>query len=285
MPYDIRRGGKGCKGGYEVVGPHGSHGCHPSRAKAIQQQRALYAAENAKKSNTPDFIKVDWKEGMIIRGMTFSGLVIGRVEHVMRDGMLGSPESDFKVEASTDDPALLVRIFEEEDGMLQETEYFVGVKSSSAEVTEDVQVKYDNSEDIQKMSLQDLDLKPTESMANNARRGLELRRKFGRGGTAVGVARARDLMNRTNLSPETVGRMYSFFSRHEVDKQGKDWDNTERPSNGKIAWLLWGGDSGYAWSKSKWAAIQRIRSQKSDGIWIDSPFTLQKYIDKTDFNL
>jgi hypothetical protein len=70
-------------------------------------------------------------------------------------------------------------------------------------------------------TLKDLDLKPTESMANNARRGLELRKEYGRGGTAVGVARARDLANRTNLSPETVVRMYSYFSRHEVDKKGK----------------------------------------------------------------
>jgi len=141
------------------------------------------------------------------------------------------------------------------------------------------------NDDMSKASMESLDLKPTESMANNAKRGLELRRKFGRGGTAVGVARARDLMNRNKLSPSTVLRMYSFFSRHEVDKQGKDFNNSERPSNGKIAWLLWGGDSGFAWAKSKRNAIMNIRSQKSDGIWIDSPFTLQKYIDKTDFDL
>jgi hypothetical protein len=129
---------------------------------------------------------------------------------------------------------------------------------------------------VEKRDVSDIDLKPTESMANNAKRGLELRAKFGRGGTAVGVARARDLSNRTNLSPETVARMYSFFSRHEVDKQGKDWDNAERPSNGKIAWLLWGGDSGYAWSKQKWEAIQNARASKSDETWKDSPFSFYK---------
>ena len=130
--------------------------------------------------------------------------------------------------------------------------------------------------EITKRDVSDIDLKPTESMASNAKRGLELRAKFGRGGTAVGVARARDLSNRTNLSPETVARMYSFFSRHEVDKQGKDWDNAERPSNGKIAWLLWGGDSGYAWSKQKWEAIQNARASKSDNTWTDSPFSFYK---------
>jgi hypothetical protein len=136
------------------------------------------------------------------------------------------------------------------------------------------------NDDMSKASMESLDLKPTESMANNAKRGLELRRKFGRGGTSVGVARARDLSNRKELSPDTVLRMYSFFSRHEVDKQGKDWDNSERPSNGKIAWLLWGGDSGYSWAKSKRNAIMRVRSQKSnDPTWYDSPFSLRKYLD------
>jgi hypothetical protein len=130
--------------------------------------------------------------------------------------------------------------------------------------------------EITKRDVSDIDLKPTESMASNAKRGLELRAKFGRGGTAVGVARARDLSNRTNLSPETVARMYSFFSRHEVDKQGKDWDNAERPSNGKIAWLLWGGDSGYAWATQKWEAIQNARASKLDDTWIDSPFSFYK---------
>ena len=52
MPYNIKPGGKGCKGGYEVVGGTGTkHGCHQTRDSAIQQQRALYAAEaDAKKS-------------------------------------------------------------------------------------------------------------------------------------------------------------------------------------------------------------------------------------------
>jgi hypothetical protein len=129
---------------------------------------------------------------------------------------------------------------------------------------------------IEKRDVSDIDLKPTDSMANNDKRGLELRAKFGRGGTAVGVARARDLTNRRDLSPETVARMYSFFSRHEVDKKGKDWDNAERPSNGKIAWLIWGGDSGYAWATQKWKAIQNARASKSDETWKDSPFSFYK---------
>jgi len=220
---------------------------------------------------------MDFKEGMIVRGSYSDGMVIGRIEHVMKDGMLGTPESKYKIEASQEDPALLVRIFEESDMGWEETQFFVGVKSSNAELAEDISMKSQLENDLEKASVESLDLRPTESMAANARRGLELRRKFGRGGTAVGVARARDLSNRKELSPETVARMYSFFSRHEVDKKGKDWNNSERPSNGKIAWLLWGGDSGYSWSRSKWNAIQRVRSQKS--VWTDSPLSFNKHID------
>lgn len=113
------------------------------------------------------------------------------------------------------------------------------------------------------MTLEDLNLVPSETMANNAKRGLKLRKKHKRGGTAVGVARARDIMNRKKLSPETVGRMFSFFSRHEVDKKGEGFNDPQKPSNGKIAWLLWGGDSGYAWAKSKWNAIQKIRNKST----------------------
>lgn len=76
-----------------------------------------------------------------------------------------------------------------------------------------------------------------------------LRDKFSRGGTEVGIARARDLKNRRTLTPETIMRMVSYFARHEVDKKGKDFYNQVRPSNGQIAWLLWGGDVGRAWAE------------------------------------
>jgi hypothetical protein len=92
---------------------------------------------------------------------------------------------------------------------------------------------------------------PTKAIARNAARGLELRRQFGRGGTEVGVARARDLKNQHHLSPTTFKRMYAYFARHDVDKRGKDWGNEENPSAGYIAWLLWGGDEGRAWTEEK----------------------------------
>lgn len=92
--------------------------------------------------------------------------------------------------------------------------------------------------------------KPNESMANAARRGLELRKKNnGKGGTAVGVARARDIANRKNLSLSTVKRMHSFFSRHAGNEKPKAGENRNK-DKGYISFLLWGGSPGKKWAKS-----------------------------------
>ena len=95
--------------------------------------------------------------------------------------------------------------------------------------------------------------KPTKGMIEEAARGLEWRREYNRGGTEVGVARARDISNGINLSDDTVKRMHSYFSRHEVDKKGQGFQPGEDgfPSAGRIAWALWGGDAGQVWAAAK----------------------------------
>lgn len=96
-----------------------------------------------------------------------------------------------------------------------------------------------------------IDFKPPKGAAEEAKRALAWRKEFGRGGTEVGVARARDLSNRKNLSPDTVKRMKAFFDRHASDKKAKGWRRGEEgyPSAGRIAHGLWGGDDGYSWAK------------------------------------
>jgi hypothetical protein len=67
----------------------------------------------------------------------------------------------------------------------------------------------------------------------------------GSGFTGVGRGRAHQLANGESVSLSTIKRMHSFFSRHRVDKQGKDWN---KPSPGKVAWYAWGGDAGASWA-------------------------------------
>ena len=109
----------------------------------------------------------------------------------------------------------------------------------------------------------DVDTTPTDGMAEEAKRGLLWRKEFNRGGTAVGVARANQLVAKESLSPKTVRRMHSFFSRHEVDKRAEGFRQGEKgyPSAGRIAWALWGGDAGQTWSRRKTTQLDKERER------------------------
>lgn len=105
------------------------------------------------------------------------------------------------------------------------------------------------------MSIAHVDLTPPQRVAENAGKGLRLRQQFNRGGTVIGVARARDLRERRRLAPETVERMASYFARHALDRQAPGFGDSQAPSADYIAWLLWGGDEGRDWARRKLAEI------------------------------
>jgi len=89
--------------------------------------------------------------------------------------------------------------------------------------------------------------KPTQAMADAARRGLKLRLESSpsrRGGTAVGMARARQFANRSEVSLDIVKRTFSFLSRAAT--YYKPSENTP----GTQAYLLWGGPAGLTWAKN-----------------------------------
>jgi len=137
--------------------------------------------------------------------------------------------------------------------------------SNVAKVSEEDQEKegIDTGDEIKKefKALDDIDTKPTKQMMREAKKGLEMRKEFGRGGTEVGVARARDISNGKNLSIRTIKRMYSFFSRQEESiKNGEGFKKGDKgyPSAGKIAWLLWGGEGGFDWAKRKVEEIDNV---------------------------
>lgn len=120
-------------------------------------------------------------------------------------------------------------------------------------------VCYTQWEERNSKALSDLRFIPTDGMVTEAKRGLEWRREFNRGGTLVGVARANQIIAKENLSVSTVKRMFSFFSRHEVDKEAEGFSPGEKgyPSAGRIAWALWGGDAGFSWARKMRARIER----------------------------
>jgi transposase-like protein len=99
---------------------------------------------------------------------------------------------------------------------------------------------------------------PNDGMVTAARRALDWHKEGRRGGTRVGLTRANQIVARENLSDDTVKRMYSFFSRHEVDKKATGFRSGEEgyPSPGRVAWDLWGGDAGYSWSRKRANAMK-----------------------------
>ena len=110
--------------------------------------------------------------------------------------------------------------------------------------------------------------KPTAGMKAAAKRAIRWKEqgKATGAGTAVGWTRAGQLARGETLSLSTVKRMYSFFSRHEVDKKGKDFYNTSNPSNGRIMWDAWGGDAGFSWSRK---IVEREKNMKKSYVQED----------------
>ena len=115
----------------------------------------------------------------------------------------------------------------------------------------EVRVAMDAADDLDIVTLDEDEesFTPPAAVAAAAKRGLEIREKeppSNRGGTEVGIARARQLANRQPVSLSTIKRMVSFFARHEIDKRGEGWGKN---SKGYQAWLLWGGDAGRRWAE------------------------------------
>jgi hypothetical protein len=100
-------------------------------------------------------------------------------------------------------------------------------------------------------------LQPTNDMKTNAERGLKLRDQHNSdAATDKGLSMARKISDQTELMVEEIKDMYSFFARHEVDKDAAGFGNDDDPSNGYISWLLWGGDAGQDWATARRTELQ-----------------------------
>jgi hypothetical protein len=306
MPYHVgAKGSYGCSG-YPAVKDTGEvMGCHKTRAKASAQIYAINVSEGNIGKAMPDLKEGDW-------ALTSHGeedeFHIGQVVHVMRGGMLGVPGGEYTLEASAENPAVLIQLYEQdEEGYWEATrEYSACMMSLMIQIEplpqepeledmdkvdgccpeENIEKKApcwdgyvqrgmktkngkkvpncvpaqkaeDLWEDDDTVTYETDDMSKAEGYSPPAgaraaaRRAIKFKEdgKAKGAGTSVGWTRAGQLARGETLSLDTVKRMYSYFSRHEVDKKGKDWGNQANPSNGYIMWLAWGGDAGFSWSR------------------------------------
>ncbi len=128
MPYHVgAKGSYGCKG-YPALKDDGTvMGCHKTAKEAAAQIYAINRSEG-------NIGKAMVKEGDMVMAPHEEEMYVGRVVHVMTEGMLGMPGSEYALPASPEEPAILIQLFEMEEGGLEETEYFVGAKASEVMV-------------------------------------------------------------------------------------------------------------------------------------------------------
>lgn len=194
-------------------------------------------------------------EGDYVEGMTTEGMVVGLVEHVMTEGgVYGVPGTEYAIQSTPEDPAMAVRVFEyeEDEQYWCATAYSIGMLMSNAEKIPELDMEVEEVEEDDMQEMDKAAYAPTSGMKSAAARAIRWKQegKATGAGTPVGWGRARDIVAGRSMSLSVVKRMYSFFSRHEVDKKGKDFGNTSNPSNGRIMWDAWGGDAGYSWSRA-----------------------------------
>lgn len=126
----------------------------------------------------------------------------------------------------------------------------------------DLERHNDTSVELANAALTNLDIKVfsnndrmytiPDSVVAEAKRGLEWRKEEDRGGTSVGVNNARTLARGGQVGIKKVRHIAKYFPRHQVDKKGTGYKPREKnyPSNGRIAWALWGGDAAERWASA-----------------------------------
>ena len=202
-------------------------------------------------------------EGDFVMARTTEGMIVGQVEHIMIEGgTYGEPGNPYAVESTPENPAVAIRILEEDDGVYYYTPYSIGALMSDVERINMPNISMEEYEDndMEMMSKAET-FTPNAGMKAAARRALKWKAdgKATGAGTPVGWGRATDIVAGRAMSLSTVRRMFSFFSRHEAaSKGGKDFNNTSNPSNGRIMWDAWGGNAGFAWSR---AIVNRMKDK------------------------
>lgn len=76
-------------------------------------------------------LKADWKQGDFAQWRSSGGMARGKVERIMREGVLDVPDSDFTIRAEEDDPAVLLRIYRRFGDGWRGTPTRVGHKAST----------------------------------------------------------------------------------------------------------------------------------------------------------
>ncbi len=233
MPYFISDSNPDCNG-WAVEKEDGEViGCHTTKAAAIGQMVAVSIAEDIEPGGERAK-PTELEEGDFVSWNSSGGRARGQIEHIMREGVLGIPDSDFSITATPDDPAALIRIWRNGQDGWEATETLVGHKFSTL-------TKIDSLEDRDERQV---NLDPPSYMRASARRGLQWYSE-GLGGDGLvdrTIREARE-MAAGNVSADKWVRIAAWIARHigDLDSPDADPQSENFPSPGVVAMALWGG--------------------------------------------
>lgn len=258
MPYYITDKAQGCSGWAAIKEDGEVIGCHTTKQDAIDQMVAVSISEGMEPGGEramPD----ELEEGDFVSWNSSGGRARGRIEHIMREGTLGIPDTDLSINATEDDPAALIRIYREGAEGWEPTEVFVGHKFSTL-------TKIDDLEDRALITRQ-VDLTPPDYMVAAAKRGLRLYAE-GEAGDGLQPATVREarLMAQGEVSEDKWRRIGPWIARHLTDLSAVDEEGEITP--GLVAHLLWGSGStrSAALRAQRYAedVVRRLNEEQSD---------------------
>lgn len=226
----------------------------------------------------PDELEV----GDFVSWRASGGRARGRVVRINRNGDLTAPESDFTITGTPDDPAALIRIYEQTADGWSDTPVLVVHRFTTLTKIEDLEGRAINQ-------------KAPAYMRAAARRGLELYEEgFGGAGLTQKTVREARLMAEGQVSDDKWIRIAAWIARHMPDldaPKNSNRQDPEYPGAGLVAHLLWGsGPSKRAAERAMNYAegvVARIRAEErtmtdtteKTSRWADVARAIQKKID------
>jgi hypothetical protein len=267
VPYYITKNHPDCKSGWAVVkADYESIACHRTKAKAIAQMVAVSNAEGIEPGGTHprDTRKESMKKLKEVTDSLYQqvegdekALVDAMLGVVQEFGKFGAEGSNVFVNYLTPDENVDKEIGVKCGNCVfhQMTDEGIECSAVAGEIEE---------EGVCRLSmippgLVNVGMPVSEAASykvpvgaqNAAKRALKwiADGKAGGGFTDVGRRRASQLAAGGTISRSTVGRMRSYFARHEVDRRANGFFAGEKdyPSPGRVAWDAWGGDAGRTW--------------------------------------
>lgn len=226
----------------------------------------------------PDELEV----GDFVSWRASGGRARGRVVRINRNGDLTAPESDFTITGTPDDPAALIRIYEQTADGWSDTPVLVVHRFTTLTKIEELEGRAINQ-------------KAPAYMRAAARRGLELYEEgFGGAGLTQKTVREARLMAEGQVSDDKWIRIAAWIARHMPDldaPKNSNRQDPEYPGAGLVAHLLWGsGPSKRAAERAMNYAegvVARIRAEErtmtdtteKTSRWADVARAIQKKID------